>query len=988
MNPWLFADTYLSSPPSVTSVANHQLELTDTLTCVVDREVNGIYELTMTYPITGALYDQIGPRCLLYVAPDDVSGRQLFRIYRISKPLMGIVTINARHIAYDLSGYICPPFTASGIQAALSGITADTQPTPCPFTFSSSRSTASNFIVNVPTAIWSLMAGQEGSLLDVYGGEFTFDNFNISLENRVGADNGVTIEYGKNLTKLTQDENSADLYTGIYPYYYSDEGGLVTLTEEVVDGSGSWSFDVYKAVDFTDKFESTPTEAQLRAAAQAYVANNNVGELKMTLDVEFIPLWQTEEYKNDARERVNLGDGVTIRFDALGVDATARIMATKYNCLKERFDKLTVGSIKTDLATVITNTAQNSVQSVQPGTPVATVGAVTNHAVTVTPSVTNVTGYIQGGTRTGTAVTVSASQLVSGTKNITANGNNIDVTNYEKVNVAVPGGGGGGTYETVSTSVTPSESTQSVTLTASSGYDAIGTATVTVSAISSTYIGSGVTTMTTSDLAVSGATVTAPAGYYSSAASKSVASGTAGTPTATKGTVTNHSVTVTPKVTNTTGYISGGTKTGTAVTVTASELVSGNLTLTAVSGDCTNYATVSVTEGSLGEVFRLRSKIPANSPTQLQVATWYPNATDGWYTAISGVHTETTFALQTETVTPTASTQTVTPTSNAYYLNSVTVKPIPSEYIVPTGNLSLTANTTNADCSQYATVTVNVSGGDSTFVVTLSYNSTSQQWEPNKTYAEISAAYSGGKTIVVNTTEASDNVTADGEMASNIFYYVVRQYSNATYHSQTRNLIKEQYYELRSNGLTLADENTYPLPSGTLSLTASTTNADAAAYAYVTVNVPSGIGTLLKTTSLGSLSTSSTSSTDTGKTMTLTGYNDYDLLIVDVSVDTLTNNRHTSTVSTVLLTGTSNVNTKNTYTVGSNKWNSKLSSSGTGTTRQSTSAYGIYVNSATVSSSTMTLTFYYRYNSNNTGTINGTYTARVYGVKLYDLIGG
>ena len=370
------------------------------------------------------------------------------------------------------------------------------------------------------------------------------------------------------------------------------------------------------------------------------------------------------------------------------------------------------------------------------------------------------------------------------------------------------------------------------------------------------------------------------------------------------------------------------------------------------------------------------------------MATWYPNATDGWYTAISGVHTETTFALQTETVTPTASTQTVTPTSNAYYLNSVTVKPIPSEYIVPTGNLSLTANTTNADCSQYATVTVNVSGGDSTFVVTLSYNSTSQQWEPNKTYAEISAAYSGGKTIVVNTTEASDNVTADGEMASNIFYYVVRQYSNATYHSQTRNLIKEQYYELRSNGLTLADENTYPLPSGTLSLTASTTNADAAAYAYVTVNVPSGIGTLLKTTSLGSLSTSSTSSTDTGKTMTLTGYNDYDLLIVDVSVDTLTNNRHTSTVSTVLLTGTSNVNTKNTYTVGSNKWNSKLSSSGTGTTRQSTSAYGIYVNSATVSSSTMTLTFYYRYNSNNTGTINGTYTARVYGVKLYDLIGG
>lgn len=146
--------------------------------------------------------------------------------------------------------------------------------------------------------------------------------------------------------------------------------------------------------------------------------------------------------------------------------------------------------------------------------------------------------------------------------------------------------------------------------------------------------------------------------------------------------------------------------------------------------------------------------------------------------------------------------------------------------------------------------------------------------------------------------------------------------------------------------------------------------------------------TLLKTTSLGTLSTSSTSAADTGKSMTVTGYNDYDLLIVDVSVDSEVNNRHTSTVSLIFLTGTSNVTTKNTYAVGSNKWNSKRGSTGTASTRQSSSAYGIYANSATVSGTTMTIPFYYRYNSNNTGTINGTYTARVYGVKLYDLIGG
>lgn len=118
------------------------------------------------------------------------------------------------------------------------------------------------------------------------------------------------------------------------------------------------------------------------------------------------------------------------------------------------------------------------------------------------------------------------------------------------------------------------------------------------------------TSRTSSDLEVSGATVTAPAGLYASAASKSVASGTAGTPTATKGTVSNHSVSVTPSVTNTTGYITGSTKTGTAVTVSASELVSGTKSITANGAgiDVTDYASVDVAVsgggGGGGSVFQ------------------------------------------------------------------------------------------------------------------------------------------------------------------------------------------------------------------------------------------------------------------------------------------------------------------------------------------------------------------------------------------------
>ena len=129
-------------------------------------------------------------------------------------------------------------------------------------------------------------------------------------------------------------------------------------------------------------------------------------------------------------------------------------------------------------------------------------------------------------------------------------------------------------------SYTPSEISQSENVEADSNYDGLERVSVSVGAIPSDYVGSDVTKRSSTDLTASGAKITAPAGYYAAAAEKSVAAGTEGTPTATKGTVSNHAVTVTPKVTNAAGYIAGGTKSGTGVSVTAAELVSGSETIT------------------------------------------------------------------------------------------------------------------------------------------------------------------------------------------------------------------------------------------------------------------------------------------------------------------------------------------------------------------------------------------------------------------------
>lgn len=153
-----------------------------------------------------------------------------------------------------------------------------------------------------------------------------------------------------------------------------------------------------------------------------------------------------------------------------------------------------------------------------------------------------------------------------------------------------------------------------------------------------------------------------------------------------------------------------------------------------------------------------------------------------------------------------------------------------------------------------------------------------------------------------------------------------------------------------------------------------------------------GVGTLLATLSLGTISTSSTTAADTGKSISVSGVNNYDLLVVETSVDTVTNNRHTATVGLIFLTASSTVGTKDGATVATVKWNSKISSSAVTTTRAGTTAYGIYPNSCSVSTSnsvtTATIPLYRRYNSTSTGTINGSYTARVYGMNLYDLIGG
>ena len=232
--------------------------------------------------------------------------------------------------------------------------------------------------------------------------------------------------------------------------------------------------------------------------------------------------------------------------------------------------------------------------------------------------------------------------LVSQTSATYTSNGSYDTTTVSHVDVAVSGDVP--VMQTKSVSYTPTESAQTQTVTPDTGYDGLSSVAVSVGAISDTYVGSGITRRDDDDLTASGPTVSVPAGYYESSASKAVASGTAGTPTATKGTVSNHSVSVTPSVTNSAGYISSETKTGTAVTVSASELVSGTKSITAngTGIDVTDYAAVDVnvpnsyTEGDEGKVVSSGALVAQTSRNITENGTYDTTLNDEVVVNVSG----------------------------------------------------------------------------------------------------------------------------------------------------------------------------------------------------------------------------------------------------------------------------------------------------------------------------------------------------------------
>ncbi len=346
--------------------------LPDAISCTVTEERNGQYELHMEYPIDGQIIEEIKYSRIIYATPADGKTPQPFRIYRITKPLSGVVEIDAEHISYQMMHIPVMPFTATGMDPTFNGLksySAENNPFTIEKEGGFGTAMANTFKLKEPDNLRSLLFGQEGSIIDTFGGEWEFDTFKAILHKSRGKDNGVTIRYGKNLTDLKQEENIQSTYTGICPFWKGqDEAGneiVVFLPEKVLHSTSAanYPYQRTKIVDFSSEFQDRPSTADLRSRAQKYIETNDIGTPTVSLDVSFVALHQTQEYADMTRiYHINLCDTVTVIFPALNVSTKAKVVKTVYNVLLDRYDSITIGAVQTYLSATLAASQESAVE--------------------------------------------------------------------------------------------------------------------------------------------------------------------------------------------------------------------------------------------------------------------------------------------------------------------------------------------------------------------------------------------------------------------------------------------------------------------------------------------------------------------------------------------------------------------------------------------------------------------------------------------------
>lgn len=334
--------------------------LRDTIECLVSEERNGAYELVLKYPAEGFLYEEIKKERIIKAMANVKSAYQAFRIYRISRPMSGVITVYAQHISYDLAYIISPPVYFSGhyLVTAFSYFFNFAVPPMSAFTFESETPNVRVFLeTDLPRNVRSLLIGKELSIVEYLRGDFEFDNFVVRYHSSRGEDNGLTILYGKNLTQIQHNSDNSNIYSLLCPYAVVKVDGntrTLTLSEAAIEIPTSLNVKKCLVMDFSEEFERdgafTPNEENLRFIAERYLYQNFLGVESPNITLSFEELGEINAAKN-----INLCDTVTVKYEDLGIDVKTNIVKLVFDSLLEKIKSISLGEIKQNLADDVTS---------------------------------------------------------------------------------------------------------------------------------------------------------------------------------------------------------------------------------------------------------------------------------------------------------------------------------------------------------------------------------------------------------------------------------------------------------------------------------------------------------------------------------------------------------------------------------------------------------------------------------------------------------
>lgn len=358
MIPILFA-------PNATEYGNNGLgALCDCTACTVTENRNGSFELEMKYPVTGLHFSEICCDGQILVKPNLRAKPQAFRVYSISKPLNGLVTINAEHISYQLSSVIVKPFSANNPTDIFAKL-KENAIGENPFEFWTDKKSKLKVETTIPTSCRSILGGIDGSILDVYGGEYEFDNHTVKLHQSRGSDTSFEIAYRKNLTGVTCTEKLDGVVTGALAYWSKEIDGVAQMVYgDLQTVENSLSFDRIVTVDCSSDFDKCPVKEDLNTAAKKYLeAHKNAPYFSVS--VEFVHLGGSAEYAQYKKlYDVGLCDTVTVKYPEYGIFVKSKVIKAVFDVLKERYTKLEIGEPVSNIATTISAQQKDIVEKV------------------------------------------------------------------------------------------------------------------------------------------------------------------------------------------------------------------------------------------------------------------------------------------------------------------------------------------------------------------------------------------------------------------------------------------------------------------------------------------------------------------------------------------------------------------------------------------------------------------------------------------------